>query len=957
MRPGLLERESAWKKEIKESSYLGEISLSLPELDQLCKTLGTGALNHPVALTVLAINCCYYCLDNDGFWPHFCSRLGLSYTVSNTAKLGSRIEDYLGSVYKNLRQRSGTYRYVGAILEQCGITRKQLPRFADFLREMERKHGWDGILGLNYPRYREQVPETGSKYLLGFLDDEIGWKFVRSVASNLSQRDRGIIDNAELERLGGYHTSFWREINQYLEFPPPKSRPRSVPLPVLALDPTTRSLQIRLDLDYTNKSRYRLDGEIVRSSTISLRRNKEEDFKESYAFEVLTDAEWMPIFLTGWVPRSSEFAFFHEVRGYIRDVNKLKPGAYWLLAGKDVAVPEEIILSNQGTLSLFSGYYAVFEIKIAQNSDLSVFGASAVLNKVPYLSYPECCKRLESAADTRVVFTGGLPTIQVNNFGPEASSGYALVAELEGHQKRVSKQFIDGLTVDLVGLGFKYPGKGSLWIEATSRMVAHAGEQVVDRLDFAAIMPCRIEGPNYLVSSDESVEISFAGPGNYSLELAEGTKVADDGTRWMVGPEVRLVEGTLLAGDLPLRVTHRLYRANMVLGDDTDTILTGDLDSGLAVFAEGVPGTSPGLYLADSKKRGKICSMGSFNKAGRIELSTFSFRDAILARKPRPIAGRFEIGRPGGTVKTPVFYLDVDQACDSICLADNENYKAAWQDYLSPSLGQVFNTLYDLAVKANVESCADLKMLPLPPRVRSLWNTFTACSRVLDGTGIAATGAEGLDKATSDALAWYSEASAALEGTIAPYRLLPLAEAYPGCAGIPLARWKHALELKLSEIKEQANPGENLREAIAEWAGEVRGHPKNTYSGRIAELCSGKELVDCWRLYFKHGKAVQAYQGAAKLACKTDGIVRDLAKLLGMLTLVKLGCAEEAAISFTGGCNPLLLPLFETLATAASESDGCKVDIFPILEEDFEIFSKHAACLEGDQLGTARTRK
>src|SRR5665647_184493 len=195
--------------------------------------------------------------------------------------------------------------------------------------------------------------------------------------------------------------------------------------------------------------------------------------------------------------------------------------------------------------------------------------------------------------------------------------------------------------------GFKYPGKGSLWIEATGRNVAYTGEKIIDRLDFIAIDYCKIDGPNYLISCDDEVQLELTGPDTYALELAEGTQIDEVSHKWSIAHNVHLVEGVLHACGMSIRIAYRLHRANLIFPGATDTLFTEDLDTNLAIIAEGVPNKPFSLYIAASNSPQKICPPAYFNQAGRYELSTSSFRDAILSRKI--IAGRFELGCPGGT--------------------------------------------------------------------------------------------------------------------------------------------------------------------------------------------------------------------------------------------------------------------------------------------------------------------
>lgn len=929
----LLKIEEKWKIDISTLAYVGELALEKAELNTLCKNFGDNAFRHPLALTVLAVNCAYYYLDNDGFWTHFCSMLGVSHSSSTTGPLGTQIERYLRSVGKLSRERSGPNRFVGAILEQCGITRKQLPTFVDFLRDLGRRYGWDGILGLDYSKYKYQIPSTGSKYLLRFLDDEAGWEFVRDVARNLSQRDRGIVETSELEQLKGYHPSFWVEVIGLLKLPPPKIRSKSIPLPILTFDPVTCSIQIRFDSDFIRKSMYRLDGKVL-NSNYTLQRNVETDFRNSYSLEVFVDGGWLPISLQGWDPREANFAFFHESKGYIQDIAKLKPGTYWLISAKSRTVPDEMILSGPDRLSLVLGFFNIHEICITPDTDLSEFGSSAAISKSPYLSFIGTCKQLECSADSRTVFTGPLPSIQINNYESLTNGDYILVADVGGQQLRVEKPFVHDSINRLEALGYKLPAKGSLWIEATGRNSAHAGERIVDRLDFAVIHDCHIDGPNYLISNSEEVELELVGPETYSLTLIDGYRSESNSRKWYVPPNVNIAEGTLNANGIPIRLAYRLYRANLILGNDSDTLFFEDLDSGVPISVEGVPNSPLGLYLAYSKKSHKICPPASFNKAGRADLTSFSFRDAIIANKP--VAGRFEIGRPGGTVPTSCFYLDVNKACDAICKAEDESYNASWHECLSPTHKEVFHLLHAIAGKNQFPDNVP-NISALHNAINMITSTFVTCAKVLDGAAVNVSGLGTLNPSILLALDWYKEASVISVDTADLDTVRGLIERYPEVTDIPLDRWKHILEHKLSELQLPVKLSENLDEIIDAWSTEVKDIRRMEYAGYIANLEFGKELVDCWKLYYKNNRAEQSYHAAMRI--KAEGIIGELARLLAMLMLNKLKQPDEAVLLYRDNGNKFLAPFFQALSGQMVLISPQALNVIPLRDEDKTLFN------------------
>lgn len=932
----LIRLEAIWKSEIRTVSYLGELTLEKSAVDLLCSELGTDAAHRPMTLTVLAVNCAYYYLDNDGFWTHFCAKLGVDHSSSNTQILGYHIEKYLKTINKRFRERSGPNRYVGAILEQSGITRKQLPKFVDFLRDLGRRYKWDGVLGLDYNRYRLQIPTVGSKYLLNFLNDESGWKFVKDVARHLSQRERGLVEISELEKVKGYHPSFWAEVTGLLKLSQPKTKAKNVPLPILTFDSASSSIQLRFDSDCTRKGMYRLDGKILIDSFYQLNRSIETDFKDSYNIEVLIEGSWLPVYLQGWIPKNSEFAFFHEEKGYIHDQARLKPGNYWLTAKRSMVIPEDLILSGPETLSLYCGYFSVYEVCIAQGSNLSVFGVTSIESSTPDLSYADTSTRLEYSADARTVFIGKLPTIQINNSQSLVNGEYILVADAGGIQKRVPEQFLKNSSINLEGIGFKFPGKGSLWIEATGRNATYAGERIIDRLDFIAIEYCKIHGPNYLISCDEEVELKLTGPDTYSFELSEGTQIDEVGHKWSVARNIRVAEGILHACGMSIRIAYRLHRAHLVFPDATDTLFTKDLDSNLPIIAEGVPNSPFNLYIAASTSPQKICPPGYFNKVGHHELSTSSFRDALISQKV--ISGRFELGRPGGTVPTSSFYLNLAMACAAICTADSADFNAAWMNYLSPIFASSFRFLYDLSQGSKLTSIP-VNLQVLPQQLDTLTVAFVACAQRLDGVPTNLTDQSALPENVKAILEWYKESDVVTKGIDDLQLARELVAKLPNVIDLPLSRWNKQIETRFKEINNIVKLEENLDQVIEIWAAEVKdGVRRENYSGHIANLNYGAELVDSWKLYFNHNKPKKSYQSARKIIEQSDGLVCELARLLAMTMLAKLNQEEEIAFHYVDANNKFLAPFFNALLGEKSQVTEDALNILPLRSEDKVLF-------------------
>ncbi|WP_157917328.1 hypothetical protein [Pseudodesulfovibrio profundus] len=158
---------------------------------------------------MLAVNCAYYTYDDEGFWKHFCNKLNCNSSMQSD--LGEAIEAYMEKIDTNFQPRVGTNRYVGRIMEQCGISRYFLKDFVWFIKHLKQRAKWDATAELQFDDYELCVPEDLPLWLGKFLRDKGGWTFTTSVAKNMSQLNRGLLTHEQLASLPSYRPSFWSD--------------------------------------------------------------------------------------------------------------------------------------------------------------------------------------------------------------------------------------------------------------------------------------------------------------------------------------------------------------------------------------------------------------------------------------------------------------------------------------------------------------------------------------------------------------------------------------------------------------------------------------------------------------------------------------------------------------------------------------------------------------------------
>ena len=93
--------ESEWASKIDHYEYVGELALTYDEYEHYSLIFCDKCINlendshfvywfpYKTVLVVLAVNCAYFEYDDDGFWVHFLSRIGLADRNDLQGNIGS----------------------------------------------------------------------------------------------------------------------------------------------------------------------------------------------------------------------------------------------------------------------------------------------------------------------------------------------------------------------------------------------------------------------------------------------------------------------------------------------------------------------------------------------------------------------------------------------------------------------------------------------------------------------------------------------------------------------------------------------------------------------------------------------------------------------------------------------------------------------------------------------------
>ncbi|NLA96531.1 MAG: hypothetical protein GX838_06795, partial [Clostridiaceae bacterium] len=328
------EQQIVWLDRLNQCSFAGEVSLSVDELREIASIINVIRPSPEMRdlILICAVNCAYHYYDDDGFWKHFMKLIEEPNTGVNREHVGRLIEGQLKERGLAKRDSTGPFRYVGAILEQCAVSRKHIASFATIVKELKAYYGWEGLSSLEYDQYLTHISRVlCSRYLKNYLVDPDGWDFVKQVSRLCQLLENGVIKRDELEKLIGYQPHFWSEllfvINQETPTPEPDSHVnRKKPYLMFNPDKLTIGLSLNADtiVEYPKVQGWANPITWLRHPSL---------FNSTYYGYFSVDGEirteWS---LKGWIPDGSP-ALFNINWSFVHPDNVIVPGTYYLLTG------------------------------------------------------------------------------------------------------------------------------------------------------------------------------------------------------------------------------------------------------------------------------------------------------------------------------------------------------------------------------------------------------------------------------------------------------------------------------------------------------------------------------------------------------------------------------------------------------------------------------------------------
>lgn len=891
----LAEMEAAWSLALSSGHhrFLGELALDRGLFESLCEELGARVVNRgefvakdSLALTVLAVNCAYFDYDEDGFWTHFFKRLKVAQAAPLQDYIGGRFESTLDSYKIPRRRRTGTFRYVGCLLEQCGVTRKSLKHFAKFLGGLFDKHGVEGLQVLSLSKFQEHVPGYGlPAYLSTFLCDPSGWQFSRDVARNISQYNRGILSLEELKKIAGYHPSFWEELLNYRPPTPPSPLGGpSIPLPRLVLDRTYRQLVVLFEREFIQKGRYRMNGEVVREPALGV--GTKLPFRGDYEVEISLGAEKVTTAtIDGWDPGNGETprAMFSLDGSFLQ---RVKTGRYIALVPFGCSkTPPHVVESSLETFNFRDfGHYQALHVNIQSDEDLAwancnQVGAETEEADLGLISFDDDGTRLDGACDYFDVFIGALPPVKISSPSRFTSGELVLLVDFGAGTKKIPIGE-NQVVVDLNPL-LTPPAKGTLWVEQVHR----ASRRAPWKRHSFSLLPkgTAIRWPTYVYSNAERPGILVDLPlGNITFEQAAWSQHEN---AWRVNEATTLVEGTLELPGFSVHLAKQVRRGSLLaLGERGDNLLLADeLGTGVSLRATGLP-RYPVVVTAHASNHGEFSlgELGIFNGAGIYDFKSTSIRDAY--KQVDECAVEVGLRFDNKLVLTGTWIVDASKFIDALdrCL-QFETTEHAPTGFLEKDLVALISGILKKGVAVD-----SMHLSELPTFLHGWVAGCMLCAAVLDGVEadpVTLQEMRSLAGRVAAALDWYK---AALQGNAGRGK--------PDWEPL-LPRWKEKFDYYVALVDEE--------DVFFEWAEDVKTGPE--YTSRISKLPNGRDLCDAWWRYWAHHSITHVYTAADRCKYSSHRTVVSLAEILKELCRAKRDShhVHRAVISIPVDCLPL----------------------------------------------------
>jgi len=876
----LLDYVDDWKKDLQNCQYAGEIFLSLSELNELAKEyisfscqLEKDREKYELILVVLAVNCTYHYYDDEGFWKHFCALLEVNNTSAQQRLLGDAIENRLMKLGLLRMKRSGPFRYVGAVLEQCGVSRRHIARLAYIINDLIMSPGHEKLLGMGHFKYQKRIENTNcSSYLKDFLLDVAGWQFIMHIIEIVSYYENGTMSMSELIELPGYQPGFWEEFFDHFENVP--SERKSYNKVIFKPRMVFVEEELCLGLSFSNPS---LVNNIVEPSAAGnwmyplTRLNTASLLSERYRGLVKLGDESIKYWeVKAWIPDGTPVLFDIKY-GLIHKGSIVYPGEYYLLA------PFSYIFSGEirreiGQVKLFQEFnYMAYLVNIKEGQDLPGYIVQINDNKGFELHWinPDEYRLKYSNVPGVEVFSGEIPEIDVSNFSAIESNRVGLFCDIGNGVFRIRRK--EDLKRFREEVKQQAPLAGRIWLSIIGR--SNTGRQKLDFLEFYLLPECSIYFEERLYTFNDKPTVTFKGPPSCNLEMPGLKKGNGKGDTFIVSVQTIIAVGYLRCIDFSIGIKIPIYRAGVfdLQGRPVRYICTA-IKNEQKFIITGIP-DSKGSISFHERTEFKLEVFFDQNGQTFIDLSFL-----LEQLQGGPPVDEITVMFSGYVVYTGAVVIYFDRLTDMLCKEEFVSVKAP----SASNLRTIVEMFHDIASKKL--AAVNLSCIPsFTPEIDDCIKTMLSCGIVFDEIEVTAGDVffEWDNNVYDENLRNILKICAANDDSCFEVKTIPDLNCLPD-----VKRWRN----KAREKVKICYP-EGRKQLVKEWAKEiVGGYPP--YKSQMALLDDCNIIGMAWRNYLDrhYQRSIEEINNISS----DNSFLRELSAILHSILLLRMARFDSA---------------------------------------------------------------
>jgi hypothetical protein len=930
----LKNRIATYRELLKDSNYVGEICLAEEELNNFAIGLAKyrrdlGENNYSTGILILSVNIAYYYYDDNGFWTHF-------YEITqfdDNRMIGQLIESSLQKLNLLKVKRHGPFRYVGAILEQCGVSKRYIPSFVFVLKEINRRYGRS--TELEYSKIITLMRDIHcSKYLKDFLLDEEGIFFTMQVLKNIKMFEGGFLNVNDLANLSGFRPGFWDEILKHFKVNKSKDfNIKSFELPQIKLNIQKCSLELVFPSKELFKS---MENNYMYSypvTPISIPQMLQDYFKG----EIVKSNRNIYWESPGWNPDIYPILFDISNRTMIPKSHIITPKSYYLLAPASFKISKDINIKFLGELAChLKEVFCVYEVKI--NIGDTIPGLKITSEKSQQVTVhfrnPED-KLFELHQGLIDVFLGELPELCVSDFSLIEKNEVGLFYDFGKVRGRIkSKNELKQLSTKVKQ---NEPFKGRIWVETLVR-----NNNITTNMNselFFYVIPCfNIIGKERCFGLSETPQLIIDNNDEINIKIKDS--IINNNT-YILPAETKVVYGEIIFGNHAIEFQFPLIRIGLL--DEKGRVIryleTSEIGKESTFILYGPRNSEVQLHFSNGDVITKtfLNDKGSAILKGNQLIGSYTNDFEIIPLKALINNEEYLLG---------TILIDTDRLF--------ENYKKI--DFIpDQKINKVLNVIDRLIDNHSNESMRLNNRPSVTKKFDEKVLSYIYCSQILDGKII---------KIDEQKVNWeqFIKSNPLLDKILNAYKTKDWNQSLNDFRNIipRVKRWTDAIERHIKIY----SPNNNL-EFLKEWSDEIRGTVINLRSSLTLQE-GGRSLSHAWISYNKNN-INEVLKRLNDIPKNSTDIVFDLMEYLKIILFIRQARFKQAEklTRYQWKTQPFdeIRRIFEALIMringeispnesmlSITQETKSIIDILPLRLEDFRLIKFYILFLDTREL-------